>query len=79
MNEWQNLANAVDFMKFHTEVQLRHGNFGVDQAVNDDINRMLNLIKCTEFGIEFVAMIDGRQFQNANKKGRHPSKTFTRF
>lgn len=50
--EWQNLADALDFMKFHLEVQAGQGNGDINQTVSMHINRMLDLMKCAEMGIE---------------------------
>lgn len=50
-NEWPNLVNAIDFMKFHIEIQTSQGN-SVDEALNKHLNRMLDLMKCTEMGVD---------------------------
>lgn len=53
--EWQNLPNAFDFVKFHISVQARQVN-DIDPALGTHINRMLDLLKCSEMGIKLYRM-----------------------
>lgn len=54
--EWQNLANALDFVKFHIGVQASQGSGDIDPALSTQINRMLDLLKCSEMGIKLYRM-----------------------